>query len=379
MYKTGLPQPLQRRGERKKEGVMKINRNNYESFFIDYLEGNLDEKLVDDFIEFLQQNPDLKEELSLFEPVSIEQEDVSFNKKELLFKEKFDAEKVFNEAAIARLEGDISDTEKAEFETYLLLHPEKQRDTELFGLTRLHPDESVVFGKKNKLYRRSASKTILMWTTRAAAVIIIALSVYTFIDKTSNKIIPENKVAVIKKEPEKKINQPEIKEVQGKNTKVEETKTIKKEPVKPAVKSEKPKQNETKIIRENSQGRLINDDLALARKTEKMQELQMLTATITSFSNSKVNLEPVNIKFDYSEPVFEERLLVDIVKEKTGVEKLSFNKIAKAGLSLVATISKEKFNYETDSKGNVTEVNFDSRLLAFSIPTTSRPDEDLGE
>ena len=44
---------------------MKINRNNYEAFFIDYLEGNLDEKMVDDFIEFLQQNPDLKEELSV--------------------------------------------------------------------------------------------------------------------------------------------------------------------------------------------------------------------------------------------------------------------------------------------------------------------------
>ena len=32
---------------------MKINRENYESFFIDYLEGNLDERQVNDFIDWV--------------------------------------------------------------------------------------------------------------------------------------------------------------------------------------------------------------------------------------------------------------------------------------------------------------------------------------
>ena len=355
---------------------MKINRNNYEAWFIDYLEGNLDEKLVDDLIEFLQQNPDLKEELSLFETVSLEQEEITFNKKELLFKEKYDVENEFNQAAIASVEGEISASEKTVFENYLSTHPEKQKEAELFKQTKLQPDESIIYNRKNKLYRRSAGKTILMWTTRAAAVIIVALTVYTFIEKSSNKVIPENQVAVIENEPEKKINPTEIKEVPAKNNKVEDQKIIKKEPDKPAVKSEKPKANETKIIRENSQGRLINDDLALARISEEIPALQSLTASLTTVSNSKIDLVPVNITVpDYSEPVFEERLLVDIVKEKTGVDKLSFNKIVKSGLSLVASLSKEKFNYETDNEGKVTEVKFDSRLLAFSIPTRTEEGE----
>lgn len=357
---------------------MKINRNNYEAFFIDYLEGILDEKLVDDFIEFLQQNPDLKEELSLFETVSIGQEEVIFNKKELLFKDKYDAENEFNQAAVASVEGEISASEKTEFENYLITHPEKQKEADLFRLTKLQPDQSIIFSSKNKLYRRSAAKTILLWTTRAAAVIIFALTVYTFIDKSSNKIIPENQVAVIENEPEKKINPTEIKEIPAKNNKIEDQKTIKKEPEKPAVKNEKPKANETKIIRENSQGRLINDDLALARISEEIPALQSLTASLTTVSNPKMDLVPVNIIVpDYNEPVFEERLFVDMVKEKTGIEKLTFNKITKAGLSLVANLSKEKFNYETDSEGKVTEVNFDSRLLAFSIPT--KTEENTGE
>ncbi|MCA1759746.1 MAG: hypothetical protein LC658_08240, partial [Bacteroidales bacterium] len=151
--------------------------------------------------------------------------------------------------------------------------------------------------------------------------------------------------------------------------KVEEQKTLKKDPEKPAVKSEKSKPNETKIIRENSQGRLINDGLASVRITEDIPaELESITASIP-VSMPETDLVPITITVpDVYETAFEERLLVDIVKEKTGIEKLTFNKIAKAGLSLVTNLSKEKFNYETDNEGKVTEVNFDSRLLAFSIP-----------
>ncbi len=65
----------------------------------------------------------------------------------------------------------------------------------------------------------------------------------------------------------------------------------------------------------------------------------------------------------------DERFLADVVKEKTGLNKLSFNKIAKAGLNLVSSISKDKLTYETNETGKVTEINYDSRLLAFSIPT----------
>ena len=76
------------------------------------------------------------------------------------------------------------------------------------------------------------------------------------------------------------------------------------------------------------------------------------------------------------EPVFqdEELFLADVVKEKTGINKLSLGKIAKAGLNIVSGISKEKLTYETDESGKVTEINYDSRLFAFSIPTRGETD-----
>jgi hypothetical protein len=355
---------------------MKINRNNYEAFFIDYLEGNLDERLVDDFIEFLQQNPDLKEELSLFETVSVEQEKITFNKKELLFKEKFDIESEFNQAAVARLEGDISDAEKAEFENYLSSHPDKQKEAELFTKTILQPDKSLVFSKKRKLYRYSAGRTVLLWTSRVAAILIVTLTVYIFIENLSNNSVLESQLASVEKEADKKDNAPAAKELPAKNDKQEEPKIIKEEPVKPAVKKEERKPNQTKIIRENSQGRLINDDLALLRKDVEVPDpLKTITASFSVQLTDK-DLVPVNLTYPVDiEPMFEERLLVDVVKEKTGIQKLNFNKITKAGLSLIANLSKEKFNYETNDSGKVTEVSFDSRLLAFSIPTKSEETE----
>ncbi len=352
---------------------MKINKNNYEAFFVDYLEGNLDGKLVDDFIEFLQQNPDLKEELALFESISIGQEEIVFNKKELLLKEKFDVEQVFNEAAIANLEGDISASGKAEFEKYLSTHPEKQKEAELFKSTKLHPDESVVFSKKYKLYHKSSGRTILLWTMRVAAIFIVALSVYTYIDKTSETIKPENQVAVLEKVPEKKPNSEDIKEVPVKTEKKEIEPTIKE--AKPVIKKEKRKSEAVKSLRENSQGRLDNDDLAMIRINDEIpSKLQSLNPSIY-VGITKIELVPVKSTTPETIETFnDEILLVDIVKEKTGFEKLNFNKITKAGLSLVANISNEKFNYETNSEGKITEVKYDSRILAFSIPTKNEID-----
>ena len=349
---------------------MKINRNNYEAFFIDYLEGNLDEKLVDDFIEFLQQNGDLKEELSLFETVSIGQEEMTFSKKELLLKEKYDIESEFNQAAIARLEGDISEFEKTEFENYLTAHPEQQKEAELFNKTKLQPDKSLVFSKKKKLFRYSAGRTVLLWASRMAAILIVALTAYIFIENTSNNSIPENQLVSVEKEAEKKDNVPAAKELPAKSNKQEQLKIIKEETVKPDIKKNEPKPNQKKIIRQNPQGWLINDDLASRRiDDETPVPLKTLTASF-SVQLPEAELVPVNFAIPiYSEPVFEERLLVDVVKEKTGFERINFNKIAKAGLSIVANLSKEKLNYETNNEGQVTEINFDSRLLAFSIPT----------
>ena len=50
---------------------MKINRNNYEKWFVDYLDGILDENSEQELHFFLKANPDLAEELESVGNVSL--------------------------------------------------------------------------------------------------------------------------------------------------------------------------------------------------------------------------------------------------------------------------------------------------------------------
>jgi hypothetical protein len=53
----------------------KINRNNYESYFLDFLEGTLEEPLKAELMDFLKKNPDLAKELDEFEMVRLSPEE----------------------------------------------------------------------------------------------------------------------------------------------------------------------------------------------------------------------------------------------------------------------------------------------------------------
>src|SRR5687767_949365 len=65
---------------------MNINRNNYESFFLLYIDNELSaaEKLAVD--NFIQVNPDLEEEFIMLQQTVLKADEVVFSKKESLFK-----------------------------------------------------------------------------------------------------------------------------------------------------------------------------------------------------------------------------------------------------------------------------------------------------
>lgn len=352
---------------------MKITRDNYEEFFLDYLEGNLDENRVDDFIDFLRENPDLKAELEMAGAVKVELENVSFANKEKLYKEKYDLETEFNRAAVARLECDLPENEKSEFEKYLSTHPEKQKETALFKKTRLKADESIVFRKKRSLYHYSAGKTILLWSTRIAAVLVLAFMVYRVADNISTQnILPENQVAVSEKKTNPKPAEPTF--IPEKTEKKEEVVPIDRKVAEP-LKKEEPKAEPVKSLRETTKGRMDHERIAEMRVPVEIPEKMSGMNASLGIQKPELALAQMNITLPET-PVenYEERLLADVVKEKTGLGNLSLNKVAKAGLNLVSSVSGEKFSFDTNDDGQITELNYDSRLLAFSIPTNFKPE-----
>ncbi|RIH63732.1 hypothetical protein D1164_18435 [Mariniphaga sediminis] len=346
---------------------MEITRDNYEVYFLDYLEGNLDEKLVDDFIEFIRENQDLKKELELAGHVKVEVENISFDKKGNLYKDKFDLEKEFNQAAVARLEDDLSEKEKANFEKYLASNPEKQKEAALFEKTKLQPDYSIHFPHKGRLYHHSTGRTVLLWTVRVAAILALAFLAYRMTEfNIKNTLAPKNQVAI--SESETKNETPEPITLPEKAEKKQEVVAANKVPKMTEEKTET--ENQSQHIQQKKVERQPNNgEIIIARKPiEIPTRINRYKASLT-VQQPNTKLAVAHLELPETAEYNEERLLADVVREKAAINKFSLNTVTKAGLKLVSNISNEKFSYQTNREGEITELNFDSRLLAFSIPT----------
>jgi hypothetical protein len=131
---------------------MNINRNTYEIFIIDYLEGNLNPVQVSELLLFLEQNPDLKQELENLELVYLTQNEITPIDKTHLKKPEFNLiKKSFEHLLIANIEGDNTPDESSELIKAKHLYPELVQEERLFFLTKLVPDLSVHFTNKKAL------------------------------------------------------------------------------------------------------------------------------------------------------------------------------------------------------------------------------------
>lgn len=346
---------------------MKITRENYEEYFLDYLEGNLNKNLVNEFNNFLIQNPDLKDELKNTGNFKAEPENFTFLKKEKLFKSRYEKETEFNEATVARMEGDLTDTETEEFEKFLKENPEKLNEAELFEKTRLIPDETIIFKNKSRLYRHSAGKKIIMWSVRIAAILVVAFFISRIAGYFFNPdVLPKNRIAVsdLKKnlEDEKPESVPFDIEKEVVTTVIPEadSETIKKE-------TEKIKP--VQMINSTLKGEAEQQHIAEVRvPVELPAKIASRDVSLTA-KYSDLSLMPVNSRVTETEKkIHDERLFADIIKEKTGFEKITLSKVVTAGLNIVSAVTGQKFSYRTNDEGRVKELNFDSHLLAFDIP-----------
>lgn len=137
---------------------MNINRNNYEVYMIDYLDGNLSADQVAELKLFLDKNPDIKEEAEGIAPkINKRQEDtVEFDEKSALKQIDSSGEELINSTNcdtwfIAAVEGTLNKDELIRLDDYLKENPEKKNDFDLFMATKLEPEEHVTFENKNVL------------------------------------------------------------------------------------------------------------------------------------------------------------------------------------------------------------------------------------
>jgi hypothetical protein len=165
---------------------MQIDRQNYEAFFLDYIEGKLNTAEVERLMNFLAKNPDLKAELDNYEPIKLVPDTNIFIEKDLLKKSSEDIQTVndsnFDELCICRIEGILNKNIELIFDAYLEKYPDKLKEYNQYLKTVLEPDKGITFEEKRKLkhFALSSKRTILYISWAAAASIILMFFVYRF-------------------------------------------------------------------------------------------------------------------------------------------------------------------------------------------------------
>lgn len=163
---------------------MSINRNNYELFFIDYIDGKLSAEEVAELMLFIAAHPDLKEELNNFElsPVLEQTNLEEYTNKHLLKKREFTTEQI-NNALVAELEGTLDIEYREVFKNL----PEEfiKNERKLMAATKMKPDYSIEFPNKKNLKRETRIINLFYYYSGAvAACLLIAFGVYSwFINK----------------------------------------------------------------------------------------------------------------------------------------------------------------------------------------------------
>ncbi len=175
---------------------MNINRNNYEIYFLDYRENQLPAEDVADLMLFLEQNPDLKSEFEDFENISlIPEEMITFESKEGLKKQPVTEVNGINtgnyeEYFIASVEKDLNPDEETNLVLFLQSNTFLQKEFELFKLSTITPDKSVIYNNKSGLYKKAVVfylKPVLYYAASAAAIILLFFSIYMNIDFSEEK------------------------------------------------------------------------------------------------------------------------------------------------------------------------------------------------
>lgn len=345
---------------------MKLTRDNYESYFLDYLEGNLKEDQIDQFLDFLEQNPDLKQELQLLETVSIPEEKIVFSGKELLYKSEEDAQTALGLQAVAFMEGDLQNDGCAAFETYLKSHPELQKEYELYTKTRLVPDTGIVFPDKHKLYRKSGSVVLMNWVARAAAVVLLLWGISSVIQTGTAPVLQKTGQEFAEISPKQA---PPVKKIETEKKTPETNPPVNRNAVK------EPKPEKPKSIREQTKGRLEEirssgskpadrDLTALTEISPLLALLEVEPAANHLAVSRRVNVEKIN---DPSNIMTFEEFLASRAKKVGNESLLSAQRFVRAGLGLASELSGERIGY-TVKDGKISSLDFDSKLLAFSIP-----------
>lgn len=128
---------------------MNINRDNYEKYFIDSLEGTLSKEDIHDLRVFLLLNRDLSELLDDIAEIKLTAPSIRYTRKENLKKDELHACKDYYAIAIAEDSLNMQDISDISHSSH---KQEIAEQAEVYRQLKLIPDTKICYSRKSKLY-----------------------------------------------------------------------------------------------------------------------------------------------------------------------------------------------------------------------------------
>lgn len=344
---------------------MKITRSNYESYFLDFLEGNLDPSIMDEFQLFLKENPDLASELEMGNMLTLlASNDIHLDAKEELKKSVSDQELEFQERAVAYYEGDLSSGERKNFEASLSENSAIATEAQQFGQLKLVADRAIVYVQKEQLKRKIVLFPLWVKVTSVAAMFLLAYLLFQ-----PNEGLPPDSGQLagnLKNKTPKNIVSPEVK------VRVDEQERVKttpaeapkqkpaKAPVKQKVNTVEPKPEKKVVpvpripVPEIAPSLLRPRGISFGQPDD--VELAAMTLKDPALISKDVELAELL------------SMQLAAMRSSDDRELLSTDHLGLSGLQLIARMSGKRLTARKGDDGAVQSVSYNSRLLAFSIP-----------
>ncbi|WP_302543819.1 anti-sigma factor family protein [Butyricimonas faecihominis] len=172
-----------------------ITRENYEIYFMEYMDGNLSARERAEVEAFLLVHPDLRELLDGMDEVRLEVPAEVFGKKEEIKRTVREREYY----AIAAAEGVITDEEQA----WVDGNVDKdvfERDVETCAKIKVKPDPACLFEGKAGVYRKSGAVLFVKRYAAIAAVVALGIVVAIYSTKKEEFSMEDLPVTVVKTE-----------------------------------------------------------------------------------------------------------------------------------------------------------------------------------
>jgi hypothetical protein len=164
---------------------MNINRHNYETFFLLYVDKELsaaERKAVDVFV---QENPDLQMELALLQQTVVKAEDIVLEKKDWLYMEEDIT--ALQENLLLYADDELTGADKKTVEALLAKDKQAQTEWAILQQTKLQPDMEIVFADKQSLYRKEPGRVLAFrWWRVAAAAVLLGFGIWTGVSVYKN-------------------------------------------------------------------------------------------------------------------------------------------------------------------------------------------------